>query len=224
VPGRQPPTSPDTAATSAGVITFDSASSSGTATTSTSSSTTYHHGDLRRALLDAAVMSIAENGTAALSLRALAATAGVSHAAPVHHFGDKAGLFTAVAIEGFELLEDELHSVWTETGDFLEVGVGYIRFALEHRGHFEVMFQPELTNLADASLTEAKIRSFATLEEPLAATGPARDDRQAHLAGLASWSIVHGLATLALSGNLGPADLDDPEDLARHVLMFLRVA
>jgi AcrR family transcriptional regulator len=210
------------AATSVAVITL-AAESPATSATTAASSATYHHGDLRRALLDAAVASIAESGPAALSLRALAATVGVSHAAPVHHFGDKAGLFTAVAIEGFDLLGDELRTVWTETGDFLEVGVGYIRFALEHRGYFEVMFRPELTDQADGSLAEAKIRSFATLEGPLAATGPARDDRQAHLAGLASWSIVHGLTTLALSGNLSPDELDDPEDLARHVLTFLRV-
>jgi AcrR family transcriptional regulator len=211
------------AATSTAAISVNRESPTGPPSTATSSSDTYHHGDLRRVLLDAAAKSIAENGAAALSLRALAATAGVSHAAPVHHFGDKAGLFTAVAAEGFTLLGEELHSVWTETGDFLEIGVGYIRFALEHRGHFEVMFQPELMNLSDPRLVEAKARAFATLDEPLAAAGPDRDDHQAHLAGLASWSIVHGLATLALSDNLSRIDLADPEDLARHVLMFLRV-
>ena len=167
--------------------------------------------------------SIAENGPGALSLRALAAKAGVSHTAPVHHFGDKAGLFTAVATEGFDLLGHELGTVWTQTGDFLEVGVGYIRFALEHRGHFEVMFRPELMNLADPALGEAKVRAYATLGDRLAASVPARDEHEAHLAGLASWSIVHGLATLALSRNLSRADLADPEDLARHVLMFLQV-
>jgi AcrR family transcriptional regulator len=205
------------------VITLNSEQPAVPSTTSPASSTTYHHGDLRRVLLDAAVASIAEHGPGALSLRALAATAGVSHAAPVHHFKDKAGLFTAVAVEGFDLLGFELHTLWTETGDFLELGVGYIRFALEHRGHFTVMFRPDLMNLADTALVEAKVRAFASLDEPLAEAGPDRDDRQAHLAGLASWSIVHGLATLALSDNLSQADLDDPEDLARHVLMFLAV-
>ena len=78
-------------------------------------------------------------------------------------------------------------------------------------------------NLTDPRLVEAKTRAFATLDEPLAAAGPDRDDHQAHLAGLASWSIVHGLATLALSDNLSQIDLADPEDLARHVLTFLRV-
>jgi AcrR family transcriptional regulator len=222
-PTREATPTATPAATSTAAVSVNLESPTAPASTGTSSSDTYHHGDLRRVLLDAAAKSIAENGAAALSLRALAATAGVSHAAPVHHFGDKAGLFTAVASEGFTLLGEELHTVWTETGDFLEIGVGYIRFALEHRGHFEVMFQPELMNLTDPRLVEAKARAFATLDEPLAAAGPDRDDHQAHLAGLASWSIVHGLATLAVSDNLSQIDLADPEDLARHVLMFLRV-
>ena len=64
----------------------------------------YHHGDLRRGLLRAAAEAIAENGVAAVSMRDLARRAGVSHAAPTHHFGDKSGLLTAFAAEGFDLL------------------------------------------------------------------------------------------------------------------------
>jgi AcrR family transcriptional regulator len=193
------------------------------APTATSSLGAYHHGDLRRALLDAAVTSIAEHGPANLSLRALAANVGVSHAAPIHHFGDKAGLFTAVAAEGFRLQTDELTDVWAQSKDFLEVGVCYVRFALTHKGYFEVMFRPELLNLDDPGLLEAKLRALSMLHDPLATVGPARDEKGAHLAGLASWSIVHGLATLALSGNLSEIDLADPDDLARHVLLYLQV-
>ena len=67
---------------------------------------TYHHGDLRRVLLDTAVELITERGTDAVSLRELARRAGVSHAAPAHHFTDKAGLFTALAVEGYGMLAD----------------------------------------------------------------------------------------------------------------------
>jgi AcrR family transcriptional regulator len=74
----------------------------------TSSARPYHHGDLRRAVLDAAVAAIAESGPAALSLRDLARRAEVSHAAPAHHFGDKAGVLTALAAEGYALLADAL--------------------------------------------------------------------------------------------------------------------
>ena len=75
----------------------------------------YHHGDLRRALLDAALAEIAEGGPGQVSLRELARPVGVSHAAPRHHFGDKRGLLTAVAVEGFELLAVELGAAWQST-------------------------------------------------------------------------------------------------------------
>lgn len=100
----------------------------------------YHHGDLPRALLDAAVEVIAESGPAALSLRDLARRAGVSHAAPAHHFGDKAGLLTALAVQGFDLLADALRGA----EDLLSAGVAYVDFAVGHRAHFDVMFRPDL--------------------------------------------------------------------------------
>ena len=80
----------------------------------------YHHGDLRRTLLVAAAAAIDESGPAALSLRDLARRAGVSHAAPAHHFTDKAGLLTALAAEGFDLLAAALNATRAETGSFLE--------------------------------------------------------------------------------------------------------
>jgi AcrR family transcriptional regulator len=186
----------------------------------------YHHGDLRRALIDAAVATVAAEGTAAVSLRALAATVGVSHAAPVHHFGDKAGLFTAVATEGFDLLADELTSVWDREHDFLETGVHYVHFALAHRGYFEVMFRPDLFDTLNADLQRAEERAFATLRGPVAAGRRGRTAEGARLAALASWSTVHGLATLLLSGNLPDADLTDlaeTDALAREVIAHLQV-
>jgi AcrR family transcriptional regulator len=169
-------------------------------------------------LLDAAVTEVAERGPGALSLRALAATAGVSHAAPVHHFGDKAGLFTALSTEGFDLLADELHAVWEETGEFLEVGVRYVHFALTHRGHFEVMFRPDLLNGGDPQLVRAKDRAFAMLYGPLEGSGKVANAEAVQMAALASWSVVHGLATLVLSGNLDGVDLRDPDRVARQVI------
>src|SRR3954465_7674531 len=105
----------------------------------------YHHGDLRRAVLDAALEVIADAGPGAISLRDLARRAGVSHAAPAHHFKDKAGLLTAIAVEGNELLADSLTDALDEerTG-LIDLGVRYVRFALEHPAHFEVMYRPDL--------------------------------------------------------------------------------
>ena len=128
----------------------------------------YHHGDLRRALLDAAVASLAETGAAGLNLRALARRAGVSHAAPAHHFGDKTGLLTAVATEGYELLAAALAGAWARTGDFREVGVAYVRFAVEHPGHFEVMFSPEVLDGDDPALRAASEASGRLLYGPMA--------------------------------------------------------
>ncbi|WP_418606964.1 TetR/AcrR family transcriptional regulator [Georgenia sp. SUBG003] len=123
----------------------------------------YHHGDLRRAVLDAAVATIPETGPAGLSMRDLARRAGVSHAAPAHHFGDKAGLLTAVAAEGYDLLARVLVDAQHRTGDFLELGVAYVRFAVEHRAHFEVMFRPDLYHPDDPELLAARERAGEAL-------------------------------------------------------------
>lgn len=177
----------------------------------------YHHGDLRRAVLDAAVAAIGASGPAAISLRDLARRAGVSHAGPAHHFGDKAGVLTALAAEGFEQLADALDAAQRDTGDFLEVGVAYVRFAVEYRAHFEVMFRPELFHPDDPAVSSARARANTALVDGIRSvrapkTGP--DDQHAELA---AWSLVHGFATLWLTGAL-PDDLgDDPAAAARSV-------
>ena len=104
----------------------------------------YHHGDLRPALLRAAVEAIGQAGPAAMSLREVARRAGVSHAAAAYHFGDKAGLLTAVATQGYRMLAEELRDARDADRGFLEVGIAYVRFAVSHRAHFEVMYRPEL--------------------------------------------------------------------------------
>ncbi len=162
----------------------------------------YHHGDLPRALLTAAVELIEEVGPGALSLREVARRAGVSHAAPAHHFGDKAGLLTAVAAEGYRLVRQALVDAALQTGDFREVGVAYVTFARTHRAHFEVMYRPELYHADDPALVEARDAASATLYGPTTElTGEAAS---ATLAGIAAWSLVHGFATLWLNGNLPP--------------------
>src|SRR5919201_1889964 len=126
----------------------------------------YHHGDLPRVLLDTATQAILEVGPAAVSLRDLARRAGVSHAAPAYHFGDKAGLLTAVAADGFERLGAALREAYARTGSFLEVGVAYVRFAVSHRAHFEVMFRPELYRPDDPELIRAREQARALLYPP----------------------------------------------------------
>ena len=181
----------------------------------------YHHGDLPRVLLDAAVEAIGEVGPAAVSLRDLARRTGVSHAAPAHHFGDKAGLLTAVATDGFRQLAATLRDTYQATGSFLEVGVAYVRFAITNQAHFEVMFRPELYHPDDPELIQARDTARALLYPPAAKATTPDDDGGDVPAGVAAWSLVHGLATLWLNHNLPPQLGDDPEQIAREVAHYL---
>jgi AcrR family transcriptional regulator len=181
----------------------------------------YHHGDLPRALLEAAVEAIAEVGPAAVSLRDLARRTGVSHAAPAHHFGDKAGLLTAVAADGFRRLATTLRETYQATGSFLEVGVAYVGFAVTHRAHFEVMFRPELYRTDDPELVRARDTTRALLYPPAAEAANSSDGGDDVRAGVAAWSLVHGLATLWLNHNLPPQLGDDPEQITRDVARYL---
>jgi AcrR family transcriptional regulator len=175
----------------------------------------YHHGNLARALLDAAAEVIADVGAGQMSLREVARRAGVSNAAPVHHFGDKAGLFTALAAEGFGLLDERLADVRDRTGSFVEIGAAYVGFAVDHRPHFEVMFRPELYHADAPEVVEGSRAAARHLYElagdHFGVDGDSRD------AGVAAWSLVHGLATLLVNGNLGRRASDDPLGTARRI-------
>ncbi len=178
----------------------------------------YHHGDLRRAILGAALDVIAAEGPAALSLRDLARRAGVSHAAPAHHFKDRTGLLTAIAAEGFGLLAAALK----EAADLKDAGVRYVRFAREHPAHFQVMFAPGLLRADDLELTTG--RALATDSLRSAVSGVRAEDFgiDARLAGVAAWSLAHGFATLLLSHNLdGPVGDKDPEEVFRTLATTL---
>src|SRR5918999_1058869 len=123
----------------------------------------YHHGDLRRALLDTALEAVGELGPATLSLRDVARRAGVSHAAPTHHFRDKTALLTALAAEGWSLLADALGEATADGRDFAELGVAYVVFATSHPAHFAVMRAPGLARGDDPDLVAAMERARAQL-------------------------------------------------------------
>jgi AcrR family transcriptional regulator len=177
----------------------------------------YHHGNLRRELLDTALVAIAEAGPAAFSLRDLARRAGVSHAAPAHHFGDKAGLLTAIAAEGYERLGRALRDA-ARAGGFLDVGLAYIEFALGNPAHFAVMFRPDLYRADDPDLQRARAATTALLYGP---AGTAYPDRDATRVGLAGWAFAHGFAELWLTGNLQHRLGEDPLRAARAVAAVL---
>jgi AcrR family transcriptional regulator len=156
----------------------------------------YHHGDLRSAILAEAAKLVADRGADGVSLRELARSAGVSHAAPAHHFADRRGLFTALATQGFELLTEALIDA---RGHFADAALAYVRFALEHPGHYHVMFNKSLLDTANAELAAAEsaagtelARGVASLRDPRAQADPAA-------AQLAAWSLVHGFSMLWLN-------------------------
>ncbi|MGW2784808.1 TetR/AcrR family transcriptional regulator [Streptomyces populi] len=170
----------------------------------------YHHGDLRRAILGAALDVIAAEGPAAVSLRDLARRAGVSHAAPAHHFKDRVGLLTAIAAEGFGLLATALD----DAGDLRDAGVRYVRFAREHPAHFQVMFAPELLRANDLELTTARTLAGGRLRAAVSAVPAEGRGPDARLAGIAAWSLAHGFATLLISHNLdGQVGEQDPDEV-----------
>jgi AcrR family transcriptional regulator len=202
---------------------------------------TYHHGDLPDAILQAAAAAVLRDGVGAVSLRGLAREVGVSHTAPRHHFGDKRGVITALATQGYRLLAGRLARARLE-GTFLDVGVAYVRFALEHPAHYQVMFRPELVDATTpehvAALAEVRHALVSSSEVAGGASttdspGPGRDTSAEPEAGFAgvdpglpvlartAWSLAHGFATLALADNfpvVGPDRLEALTELARQTL------
>ncbi|MFD6950972.1 TetR family transcriptional regulator [Nocardiopsis sp. TSRI0078] len=168
----------------------------------------YHHGNLRAAVLEKAAEVIGREGPHALSLRSLAVGLGVSHTAPRHHFGSREGVLNALATEGFRELADRLRAGRESGGDFLDTGVEYVRFATDRPAHFDVMFTPGLLSADDEELNAARTAAFDELRTgvgSLAEEGREVEDAAAAL--VAGWSIVHGVATLALTGNLDRSGL-----------------
>lgn len=172
----------------------------------------YHHGDLRRALLDEAARTIAQQGAEGLTLREVGTRLGVSRTALYRHFSDKSALLAAVAGEGFQRFRDDLHSAWLEGEGtrvgFDRMGAAYVRFAVSHPAHYRVMFgdyrhlcgkDPELQTSA-ASAFQVLVDAIVSLQK----AGLVRADEPRALAGYI-WAVVHGIAMLAIDGQLGQA-------------------
>lgn len=160
---------------------------------------TYHHGDLRDAVLAAAAEVIARDGAEQLSLRSVATELGVSHTAPRHHFGSREGVFTALATQGYQGLAEAIDAASAAGGSFADVGAAYVEFAVQHPGHFAVMFRPDLVDGEDPGLVAAAERTSDQLRSGAGAlSGPS--PAEVAVAATAAWSLVHGFATLLLSG------------------------
>ncbi len=171
----------------------------------------YHHGALRQALIDATEALLAEKGADGFSLREVARRAGVSAAAPAHHFGDASGLLTAVATLGFEGLTHAL-----ETGDargddaraaLREQGIEYVRYAMDHPGRFRLMFRSGQLQ-KDAALEHQGAAAFDVLARGVRrafGVADAASMTPEHWSAVtALWALVHGYAHLAIAGKLEP--------------------
>ena len=157
----------------------------------TAKTSAYHHGDLRKALHSAAASLLEEKGLAALSLRAVARRAGVSHAAPYRHYANHEALLVELAVEGFAELGAAIASAASTPDNRMDritgIGGAYIRFASSHPALTQLMFGPQIPNRDSIpALTEAADAIGAEI-------GTALNDPAL---GLAVWAAVHGLAML----------------------------
>ena len=162
----------------------------------------YHHGDLRAALLAAAEVELAERGMEGFSLRSVAKRAGVSHAAPAHHFGDANGLLTALAAEGFRQFlaaqaAREAVADKDPAAQLVAAGLGYVDFALARPTLFRFLWQSDRPDFADPDLEKAARAAFQHLVEQVMAAGGRSTADEA-----AVWAIAHGLADLMAAGRL----------------------
>lgn len=162
----------------------------------------YHHGDLRAALLAAAEEELAERGMEGFSLRQVAKRAGVSHAAPAHHFGDVQGLLTALAAEGFrQFLAAQAAREAVAPPDageqLVAAGLGYVDFAIARPALFRLLWQSERPDFRDADLGQAARAAFQHMVDQVAAAGGRCTADEA-----AVWAMAHGLADLLAAGRL----------------------
>jgi AcrR family transcriptional regulator len=180
----------------------------------------YHHGDLRRVLLETAIRVVEQEGLSALSLQALSKRAGVSSGAPYHHFDSREQLLTAIAEQGFELLAAEMKRCAGRAGadaasELRGLGEGYLRFAFAHRGHFRVMFRPELRDQLSNPCEVPTEGAFAMLRasvERCQAEGLAPPGEPMPLV-LVAWAGVHGASTLWIDGSLGVMGMVPSEEV-----------
>ena len=192
----------------------------------------YHHGNLREALIRAALDLIAEKGPAGFTFADAARSAGVSSAAPYRHFRDRQALLADVARRGFELFEERLDHAWNGGRPdpfvaFENVGRAYLAFAREEPAFYSAMFEAGLPLDGDPDLREAADRAFAVLRRA-ADTFCARlpNDRRppALMMSLHLWALAHGIASLFARGDGGRRRLPmTPEELLEAgVLVYLR--
>lgn len=185
---------------------------------STLSNAPYHHGNLRQALLEAALVILEKQGEAGLGLRDLARAVGVSPAAPYRHFDSRAALLEALAVTGFQRFTARMDAVAATGPDdpLAAMGKTYVVFALQNANLFRLMFSPQLKRDARPGLSMAADAAFDTLRR---AVGD--DARNGRIKALAAWAKVHGLAVLLLDGQIAIRAGEDTEALIGEIISSL---
>jgi AcrR family transcriptional regulator len=190
----------------------------------------YHHGDLRRALLEEALRTIQVHGVEQLTLRTVGERLGVSRSALYRHFSDKQALLAAVGREGFRTFRLALREAWEQNGrgrpGFEAMAAAYVRFAVAHSAHYRVMFGRFVESCAkDAEFTAEATAAFQVLVDSIVEqqqAGIIRLDDPLLLARFI-WSVVHGIAMLAIDGQLRGPD-ERGETLNRYATERIRAA
>jgi len=193
-----------------------------------SADTPYHHGDLHEALLKAAVQVLERDGLPGLTLRAVAREAGVSHAAPTHHFGDLTGLLSELAAIGFRQFGAAMAAAGASAATPPERGIAsakaYVAYAQAHPGMYGLMFRNERLDYSRPSLHEASEASFAGLargvgasrQEPISKESLSLDQAAAIAS---AWSLVHGFTMLLLDGRLSRILNRSPKGTSAELLL-----
>jgi AcrR family transcriptional regulator len=168
----------------------------------------YHHGNLREVLLEAAIRLIAEVGPTAFTLREVARRAGVSHNAPYRHFRDRDDLMAAVAAQGFRELTQAMAEAAEQRTDVLDrlknAGLSYVKFALRRPEHFTVMFDAPISKRKHPDSAAAAELAFGTLKSFVKGCQDAGRLPSGDLGQMAllAWTMVHGIAKLAITERL----------------------
>jgi len=200
----------------------------------TKKTNSYHHGNLRQAMLKAAAEVLTEKGLSGLTLRACARQAGVSHAAPAHHFDGLKGLQTAIAAESFLMLAavaEEIYEKYFENAEVLleKFAVSYAEFAKANPERFRLMFRRDILDTEDQGLCDAENRTYSTFikvvhvlrgEQPttLADFREGRMPEQMYLDVSLYWSTLHGFAHLNIENQWeGYGEIMGTDQFESHV-------
>lgn len=182
--------------------------------------------DVRRQVLDAAIEIVAVEGVEHVSMREVARRAGVSHQAPYHYFGDRAGIFAAIAEEGFRSLADKIEKINLDAPHEIvrRTFHAYVNFGVTHTGHFRIMFRSDLCGIQTHPDTE--VQASRAYDELLVTvellTGFPRESEDASTWASFLWSTAHGFATLITDGPL-IAKLPDSVSFEEHFNQLVKL-